>query len=519
MKANVLKFVSGVVLLGASALNTAQATPWADANDAQVRHYLQVLADAGVVQFSANTYPVMWGALLENMQAVDARALAGEQQYAYFYVLSVLEFHAAGGYTGAVLHGQSRTGAQRGFVSAGGSGGGVSGSEKAALTLTRDFKTDHSAFRLKTTYRTGREALPWRENDPQSISFAGSYAATIVSHDVLGSWVVGVDQLPTWWSPSYEHDGMHTRSERPLQALRVTRAGAAEFTSSALHWLGPWSASAYVGRSERALGVEYDKRAREEAFGVRVTATPHTRLQLGSRFTGAHLGYTQKNAAVDARYVLFNGSFNGSRVTSEAGDAPSQPSANGAPQLALYGELIYHDSALSTTYHTVGVDMHLPLVGQKGSAPSSLRIYAEQLAHYTRDTWALGFDHLTTSGSGWGVRVRNIDYFRNHWRSAQFSANHFVQIYGERYVSAAGAVADMAAYIAADPFVGTELQRYQLDVQWYRPFGDGRLVLGAQWWRDKGVAEIGVANTTGLQSAEPEQANYYNVSLSWEIRW
>ncbi|MCH8492463.1 MAG: capsule assembly Wzi family protein [Idiomarina sp.] len=476
--------LTAAVVLGA--VGTAAATPWADANDAQVRHYLQVLADSGVVQFSANTYPMMWGALLENMQDVDAGMLNREQQQAYFYVLSVLEFHASGGYTGASLHGQSRTGAQRGF---GNTNGAAAGSgEKGLLTISRDFKTDHSAFRVKTSYRTGREALPWRENDPQSISFAGSYAATMLTNEVLGSWVLGADQLQTWWSPSYEHDGMHTRSERPLQALRVTRAGSAPFATPLLSWVGPWSATAYVGRSERALGVysgtdwlqnsEQD-RAREEAFGVRLTANPHRRLQLGSRFTGAHLGYTQKNAAVDARYVLLNGAESDARV-----------------QLAVYGELIYHDSALSTTYHTVGADVHLPLSSPLGStatgkAPSSLRFYAEQLAHYSRDTLAVGFDYLTTSGFGWGVRVRDIDYFANHWRAARVAEMQLPEFTWQSQQA---------------------LQRDQLDVQLYQPLGDGRLVVGAQWWRDTPKHESMHEQANG-------KSNSINVSVSWEIRW
>ena len=484
--------VSGSVFVGVlGAFSAAHATPWADANDAQVRHYLQVLADSGVVQFSANTYPMMWGALLENIQDVDAGLLNREQQQAYFYVLSVLEFHASGGYTGASLHVQSRTGAQRGF---GNTNGAAAGSgETGLLTISRDFKTDHSAFRVKTSYRTGREALPWRENDPQSISFAGSYAATIVTNEVLGSWVVGVDQLQAWWSPSYEHDGMHTRSERPLQALRITRAGAAPFSTPLLSWVGPWSASAYVGRSERALGL-YDGaawlpsseqvRAREQAFGVRVTANPHTRLQLGSRFTGAHLGYTQKNAAVDARYALLNGAESDTRI-----------------QLAVYGELIYHDSAFSTTYHTLGADVHLPLSSalggsDNGKSTSSLRLYAEQLTHYSRDTLAIGFDHFTTSGYGWGLRVRDIDYFANHWRAARAAE---LQHLGPNLIE--------LSWQNQQP-----LQRYQLDVQLYQPFGDGRLVFGAQWWRDTPEYETMLGQADG-------KSNYINVSVSWEIRW
>lgn len=501
-----LLLLCGVSAFGAGSLASAHATPWADANDAQVRHYLQVLADAGVVQFSANTYPIMWGALLENMQTVDARALSLEQQQAYFYVLSVLDFHASGGYTGAAVHGQSRTGAQRGFASAGsGAGGGVSGGEKGSLTITRDFKTDHSAFRLQTSYRTGREALPWRDSDPQSISFAGSYAATMLSNKTLGSWVVGVDQLPTWWSPSYEHDGMHTRSERPLQALRVTRAGAAPFTSPALQWIGPWSATAYVGRSERALGIARvvngtasdDQRSREEAFGVRVTATPHARLQLGSRFTGAHLGYTQKNAAVDARYVLLNGAQGDTRLQA-------------ALQLAVYGELIYHDSALSTTYHTVGADMQVPLAGKEGGTPSSLRIYAEQMAHYSRDTLAIGVDQITTGGYGWSLRVRAIDYFANHWRAAQFLDHQFA---AESLIPDLQSNGSLVTDTQSNSlFSAYEIQRYQLDARMYRPLGDGRVVLGAQWWRDTGVANNAVAQ-------ERMENNYYNISLSWEVRW
>lgn len=458
-----------VVMGSAGALMSTpvQATPWADSEDLQVRHHLQVLADSGVIQFSASTYPLMWGALLEVMHRVDIRQLTAHERQAYAQIMAVLEFHQEGGYIAGRLHGQSTLGATRGY--------GQGYDEKAALTLTRDFKTDHSAFRVQTAFRYDREPLPGRNQDPQDVSFAGSYAATIVSGDWLGSWVLSADQLHTWWSPSYESDGMHTVSERPLQALRITRAGATAFESPVLRWMGPWSATAYVGRSERSLGAAASDssfeessdqfRRREDGYGARVTINPLKRVQMGARYTGSHLDRTRKNAALDARVTVLSHNY---------------------AQVSAYGEVITHQSNTDETFYTAGVDfsMHTPvLFGFVSDASAPMRVFVEHLEHQSREGTVFGMSQFTPSGFGIDTRVRSLRYHHD--------------VYPLR------------------PLLNNVAEREQADVSVYFPLGPSRLIVGTQLWRD--TLRV-YDNEPGFENGR-ERRNHVNFFVDWEIRW
>ena len=488
-------------------ISPAHATPWADSDDVQVRHNLQILADAGAVNLSVSTYPLMWGALIEVLQGVDTRNLRPHERNAYMQVMAALEFHRQGGYTGGQISGQSNSDGERGF--------GQRQHEKGTIEITRELKGDHSAFRLQTAWRTGRETRFGRQ-DKQELSFAGSYLATVVTSEVLGSWVLSADQLYTWWSPSYENDGMHTRSARPLHALRLTRAGASSSNLPVLKLLGPWSATAYAGRSERLVGVpellisgfdgpaSFDgmsdmlfgdvPAAREEAFGIRVTANPHSSLQLGARFTGAHLVHTSKNAAIDARVVL--------------------PKELTPGQLAVYGELITHQSDIDDTYHTLGADYSFAFGGagatstsKRASAITNARVYAEHLYHPQKETIAVGYSQFNTAGFGIDVRVRNIRYQPNYYRAIDW--HNLTYIDGTNsFVSAQ----------ALQQYLAGRQERQQADITFYVPLREGRLSAGVQAWHDNyhSGSDAGVgARAEGVLVSD----NDINVFLNWEIRW
>lgn len=500
-------------LVSVMVISPAHATPWADSDDVQVRHNLQILADAGVVNLSVSTYPLMWGALIEVLQGLDTRNLRPHERNAYMQVMAALEFHRQGGYTGGQISGQSNNDAERGF--------GQRQHEKGAIEITRELKGDHSAFRLQTAWRTGRETRFGRQ-DKQELSFAGSYLATVVTSEVLGSWVLSADQLYTWWSPSYENDGMHTRSARPLHALRLTRAGASPSNLPLLKWLGPWSATAYAGRSERLVGVpelvisSFDAlasfdgmsdilmgdmpAAREEAFGIRVTANPHRSLQLGARFTGAHLVHTSKNAAIDARVVL--------------------PKKLTAGQLAVYGELITHQSDIDDTYHTLGADYSFAFGGavsggasagtlsstRKPSAITNARVYAEHLYHQQKETIALGYSQFNTAGFGIDVRLRNIRYHPNYYRAIDW----------QNFTYTDGANTFVSAQ-ALQQYLAGRQERQQADITFYVPLREGRLSAGVQAWRDSYRTGAGAAAVSGSGTATNDTD--INVFLNWEIRW
>lgn len=477
----------------------AYATPWADSDDTQMRHNLQVLADAGVVELSVSTYPLMWGALIEVLHEVDVSGLLEHELSAYTQVMAAVNFHRQGGYTGGKIGAQSNNNAERGF--------GQRQHEKAAVALTREFKNKHSALRLQTTWRIDRE-MRYGYPDKQELSLAGSYLATIVSSKALGSWVISVDQLYTWWSPSYDNDGMHTRSVQPLQSLRITRAGASPSALAGLSWLGPWSATAYVGRSERRIGLpELMNSAvlttdadsadmtqalvpaeREEAFGIRMTVNPYPTLQLGARFTGSHLRRTAKNAAIDARLVLPSdlkiGSIDG--------------------QLAIYGELITHQSDIDNTYHTFGADYSFAFAGSNSRyLLSNARVFAEHLVHQQKDTILLGYSQFNNSGFGIDVRFRNIDY-----KNAYYSA---------LYLSDDGRAPRVLSQALA-PRTGSEYQRQQADISIYVPFRTGRLSLGLQAWQDEST-RVAASASTSLSADSKYHTSDVNAFVTWEVRW
>lgn len=499
--------LAGIFLVSLTSVmvaSPAHATPWADSDDVQVRHNLQILADAGVVNLSVSTYPLMWGALMEVLQGVDTRNLRPHERNAYMQVMAALEFHQQGGYTGGQISGQSNNDGERGF--------GQRQHEKGAIEITRELKGDHSAFRLQTAWRTGRETRFGRQ-DKQELSFAGSYLATVVTSEVLGSWVLSADQLYTWWSPSYENDGMHTRSARPLHALRVTRAGASSSNLPILKWLGPWSATAYAGRSERLVGapellisdfegvndilVTDAPAAREEAFGIRVTANPHRSLQLGARFTGAHLVHTSKNAAIDVRVVL--------------------PKKLTPGQLAVYGELITHQSDIDNTYHTLGADYSFAFGGGSGagsgasssskraSAITNARVYAEHLYHQQKETIAVGYSQFNTAGFGIDVRLRNIRYQPNYYRAIDWQNLTYTD----------GANTFVSAQ-ALQQYLAGRQERQQADITFYVPLREGRLSAGVQAWRDSYRSDVDSGVGAAGNSANDTDVNVF---LNWEIRW
>lgn len=343
-------------------LAPAHATPWLDAEELHVRHSLQVLADAGLLQAPVTTFPVMWRPLIADLEQIDPARLTELQRVAYFKLMALLNYHKGGSYTGVRLAGVTDTGAQPSFQRP------MEG--KASASLTHERIGSNVAGRLRVTYRDSGVSLNPRV-DVDNLSWQGSYVAAMA-----GDWMIAADQMHTWWSPGSAQDGLHTVSTLPLRGLRTVYAPAeSEF-----------SFAAFYGESEEQFLLDPATRhwEREEAYGARLDWRAHERLELGLHFTSSELADTSDNWVLDARLSL-------------------------PYQINLYGSVSEHDvNNRRGNGHMVGIDWSF-------SEPAALaRVYAEYDRSDLRSLLTLGYATFSNSGFGYDFRVQDTRVRRHH---------------------------------------------------------------------------------------------------------
>lgn len=343
-------------------LAPTQATPWLDAEELHVRHSLQVLADAGLLQAPVTTFPVMWRPLIADLEQIDPATLTELQRVAYFKLMALLNYHKGGSYTGVRVAGVTDTGAQPSFQRP------MEG--KASASLTHERIGANVAGRIRATYRDSGVSLNPRV-DVDNLSWQGSYVAAMA-----GDWMIAADQMHTWWSPGSAQDGLHTVSTLPLRGLRTVYAPAeSEF-----------SFAAFYGESEEQFLLDPATQhwEREEAYGARLGWRAHERLELGLHYTSSELADTSDNRVFDARLSL-------------------------PYQMNLYGSVSEHDvNNRRGNGHMVGVDWSF-------SEPAALaRVYAEYDRSDLRSLLTLGYATFSNSGFGYDFRIQDTRVRRHH---------------------------------------------------------------------------------------------------------
>ena len=71
-------FLARQAALAVTVLFSSQliASPWIDASDLFLRHHIQQLADAGVITAPVTTYPLMWGAINNDLLKANSKSLS-----------------------------------------------------------------------------------------------------------------------------------------------------------------------------------------------------------------------------------------------------------------------------------------------------------------------------------------------------------------------------------------------------------------------------------------------------------
>jgi hypothetical protein len=258
--------VIGVALLTVA---TAHAKPWAPPGDSVLRHDVQVLADAGLIRIPVTTWPLAWPDIARELSA-KAPAVDGSSalQSAYARLLVHVEHAAKRGASEPSLRlsAAHRPIELRSFADTPREEGGLRASggflgERFALSLAVSAVADAS--------------------DDRAIRPDGSYAAI-----TLANWIVSMGWRERWWGPGWDGSLILSTNARPVPTLSVERKYSDASNVPLLKWLGPWQASAALGRQESS-GVPVPS---VRFFGLRVSFRPVTWLEIGLSRTAQWCG-------------------------------------------------------------------------------------------------------------------------------------------------------------------------------------------------------------------------------------
>jgi hypothetical protein len=257
----IFRLALGCVAVLWLSLSYAEASPWAEVGDPQLRSDIEILASAGVIDDITTHWPIPWAGVVTHLR--DDGALLGQPDYVREAARRVLR-HAQEEMRFDTLHVQASADATnlpdpvRGFdgMSLGDFQGQVSAEYMSHSTAIR-----LSAGALVDSFNGGKtHFMP-----------DGSYIAQSV-----GGAVVYAGYLTHWWGPGWISALSLSNNARPFPQVGIARLGTSAFDSSWLSWIGPWQMEFFVG------WLDGPRIAKNTLYnGLRVTFNPLPGLQIG----------------------------------------------------------------------------------------------------------------------------------------------------------------------------------------------------------------------------------------------
>jgi hypothetical protein len=245
------------------------AGPWLDPGDTGLRHDVQILADAGVLQAPVSTWPLSVGGLQAALKP-EGIELRPEERAALARVEARLEremviddvvFHTRMSATEhpRVARSFEDTPRESGEVGAGIEWTG----QRFAARLQAQWVNDPD------------DNKDWRVDD----SYLGF---------ILGNWMVAASTSDRYWGPGWQSSMILSNNARPIPAFTVERNEAKPFSSRWLSWLGPWDAAFLWGYLDDDREIDSAR-----VFGLRFDARPLQGLEVGFSGLGLWCGSGQ----------------------------------------------------------------------------------------------------------------------------------------------------------------------------------------------------------------------------------
>jgi len=217
----------------------ASSGPFAEPGDPFLRHDLQLLRDAGVIESPISTWPLSMGGLhaaLHDAKLPDDFSSMNRLALERTRLLLDLEKQPGWSATSARVSVRSESPLLRSFLN--------TPREKQEAAVTTSWLGDRYAGRLTVGGGFDR-VTDWRGRTDDALRFDGSYFAAR-----LGNYSLSLDQLDRWWGPGWDGSLILSNNARPVPALTAQRRVPKPFESRLLGWLGPWNATTFMGRME-----------------------------------------------------------------------------------------------------------------------------------------------------------------------------------------------------------------------------------------------------------------------------
>lgn len=364
----------------------AAADPWIAPGDAELRHHIEVLADAHVITVPITTWPLMWSGIAKDIQAADTTDLTPAEMSSLAYVRAAYR---------RLVHADVQVDAR---VDVAGSTAGI-----RTFSESRRERDEASAGISWTGYALAGRLQATAVDDPvdgKKYRPDGSYVAGI-----LGNWSLSAGWVDRWWGPGWQSSLILSDNARPVPAVTLQRNNSDAFKTPWLSWIGPWQFVTFAGELESNDRVTIPA---AKLLGARLTLKPLPSFELGFSRTAQWGGRGRPEGLRSLFDVVVGRDNNGSGGITTKNDPSNQEAGYdarwsfhaGNTSDALYGQMIGEDNA--------------------GGLPSRFFYLAGAETAFATQGWQhrLALEASQTDANGFGKNIY-YDYVYEHYLYTQ----------------------------------------------------------------------------------------------------
>ena len=256
------------VLLAASSVASAWASPFLSPGDAGLRHDIQLLADAGVIRGPVSTWPLAWGPIMSDLRSVESDSTLSQ---AVFDAIERVSSRASW----ETRAGEVYFGARAAIAE-----------EPMRIRSFDDTPRESAEVGAELSYTGDWLTVALRAQAVDSPSDGRDFRADgSVIGIAFGNYSISVNTLNRWWGPGWDSSLILSNNARPIPAVSFDRNFTHPFETKWLSWLGPWDLSLHFGQMEEDRVVP-----NAQFFGLRFSFKPIRSLEIGLSRTAQWCG-------------------------------------------------------------------------------------------------------------------------------------------------------------------------------------------------------------------------------------
>ncbi|CAM4082006.1 capsule assembly Wzi family protein [Pseudoalteromonas byunsanensis] len=282
-----LSYLNAALLFATSC--SSIASPWINTNESELKHSVDMLVSAGLINRPVNQYPLLWQGLIQDLDKIDQKQVAVNVQFALTHLRHALHQAKRSQYSSVTAHFDDEASLPEGF--------GERQAAKSGISTYSIMTGDHVSAKVQVNYAD--DAL-----DGKQINHYGSHLAILV-----GNWSFSAERLNYWWGPANENALLLSNNAAPMTAARISRANSNYEGPSWLSFIGPWQVTALGAKQKPTLSDKRDG----EFWGIRLSSSPLHGLELAFSATASDFvlelplnaelpAAKQRLAGVDVKY-------------------------------------------------------------------------------------------------------------------------------------------------------------------------------------------------------------------------